>query len=44
MKKTILSLMGFVTVFTFTIGVTNVDKPQKSYEGIQRLSVGDHGG
>ncbi|SEF52243.1 hypothetical protein SAMN04487919_101461 [Bacillus sp. ok061] len=44
MKKAVLSLMGFITVLSLTIGITNVDKAQKSYEVIQYMSVGDHGG
>ncbi|MDO6628721.1 hypothetical protein P4J10_22790 [Bacillus cereus] len=44
MKKVILSLMGLVTVLTLTIGVSNTTKTPPSYEVVQSLSVGDHGG
>lgn len=44
MKKIVFSLMGIVTAITLTIGVTNTAKTQQSYEVIQSLSVGDHGG
>ncbi|EOO24975.1 hypothetical protein IIU_06548 [Bacillus cereus VD133] len=44
MKKIVFSLMGIVTVITLTIGVTNTAKTPQSYEVIQSLSVGDHGG
>ncbi|MED2918690.1 hypothetical protein P4324_12345 [Bacillus thuringiensis] len=44
MKKIVFSLMGIVTAIIFTIGVTNTAKTPQSYEVIQSLSVGDHGG
>ncbi|ACK92935.1 hypothetical protein AVT_27620 (plasmid) [Bacillus tropicus] len=44
MKKVVLSLMGIVTAITLTIGVTNTAKTPQSYEVIQGLSIGDHGG
>ncbi|MED1107848.1 hypothetical protein [Bacillus paramycoides] len=44
MKKIVLSLMGVVTVLTLTIGVPNTTKTPQSYEVIQGLSIGDHGG
>ncbi|SMD41236.1 hypothetical protein [Bacillus sp. JKS001846] len=44
MKKIAFSLMGIVTAITLTIGVTNIAKTPQSYEVIQSLSVGDHGG
>ncbi|MCU5172546.1 hypothetical protein [Bacillus paranthracis] len=44
MKKVVLNLMGIVTVITLTIGVTNTAKTPQSYEVIQGLSIGDHGG
>ncbi|MCU4738834.1 MULTISPECIES: hypothetical protein [Bacillus] len=44
MKKVVLSLMGIVTTITLTIGVTNTAKTPQSYEVIQGLSIGDHGG
>lgn len=44
MKKIVLSLMGIVTAITLTIGVTNTAKTPQTYELIQSLSIGDHGG
>ncbi|MGN4421099.1 hypothetical protein ACTFRD_26005 [Bacillus cereus group sp. MYBK249-1] len=44
MKKIVFSLMGIVTAIALTIGVTNTAKTPQSYEVIQSLSVGDHGG
>lgn len=44
MKKIVFSLMGIVTAITLTIGVTNTAETPQSYEVIQSLSVGDHGG
>ncbi|MCP1399584.1 MULTISPECIES: hypothetical protein [Bacillus cereus group] len=44
MKKIVFSLMGIVMAITLTIGVTNTAKTPQSYEVIQSLSVGDHGG
>ncbi|WP_255444830.1 hypothetical protein [Bacillus sp. TE8-1] len=44
MKKVVLSLMGIVTAITLTIGVTNIAKTPQSYEVIQGISIGDHGG
>jgi S1-C subfamily serine protease len=44
MKKTLISLMGIVTILTFTIGLSNPGEFQKFIQTKVAASEGDYGG
>ncbi|AEA19752.1 MULTISPECIES: hypothetical protein [Bacillus] len=44
MKKTLISLMGIVTILTFTIGLSNPGEVQKFIQTKVAASEGDYGG
>ncbi|EJP81503.1 Phr protein [Bacillus cereus] len=44
MKKTLISLMGIITILTFTIGLSNSGEVQKFIQTKVAASEGDYGG
>ncbi|WP_319618402.1 Phr protein [Bacillus cereus group sp. BfR-BA-01700] len=44
MKKTLIGLMGIVTILTFTIGLSNPGEVQKFIQTKVVASEGDYGG
>jgi S1-C subfamily serine protease len=44
MKKTLISLMGIVTILTFTIGLSNPGEVEKFIQTKVAASEGDYGG
>ncbi len=44
MKKVLISVMGIVTIFTFSLGLVGQEDTKQKTNVIQSMSVGDYGG